>query len=339
MKLHNLLRPSGITVKDDRDKSVPVFDWTTAPAAIKEDPQLAGIQARLHTLGSPGFTRPLTRTVTAWMVAVTIVNIVGGILLSKLGMPAWVLFAGVGLVYMLVVSRGHRYEFRSEVVTLLLSHARCGSCGYTLNPAGREADDCTVCAECGAAWKSFRVGTRAVPQRISQMTSARKAQVRTVDGRTMAIDARDQFVPLKTVAEIRELAAPASRLEECAVSVRTTLRWAALRDAGLMLLVNAGIAVGAVLLRPKAWGWNSNTIVWCIFMVGMSFGLARWIMWFGGTFRAATPGAARALIKTMLHHGFCPSCAAEIHPSIRDRAGNLACTKCDATWPSRETDL
>ena len=40
-----------------------------------------------------------------------------------------------------------------RMVRLQLENQRCPSCNYPLGPVRKESDECSVCSECGAAWK------------------------------------------------------------------------------------------------------------------------------------------------------------------------------------------
>jgi hypothetical protein len=46
-----------------------------------------------------------------------------------------------------------RGAFRRELVAGNLVINQCGACGYNLNATATASDGCTVCPECGAAWK------------------------------------------------------------------------------------------------------------------------------------------------------------------------------------------
>lgn len=70
--------------------------------------------------------------------------------------PPWFVFGGLWL--MIVLSTGFRLliSLRQRgpmIASLELSHGRCPSCGYDLRPQPAHPDGCTVCPECGAAWR------------------------------------------------------------------------------------------------------------------------------------------------------------------------------------------
>jgi hypothetical protein len=60
-----------------------------------------------------------------------------------------VILSGPLLVFLLA-----RAKYVSRVASVMLEHRRCPHCGYDLHGLGiDEADGCTVCPECGCAWR------------------------------------------------------------------------------------------------------------------------------------------------------------------------------------------
>ena len=62
----------------------------------------------------------------------------------------WILgcFATVLPLRRLVVLAG-----RTPTIRVLLKHRLCASCGYSLANLSADVDGCTVCPECGSAWR------------------------------------------------------------------------------------------------------------------------------------------------------------------------------------------
>ncbi|MHC4970587.1 MAG: hypothetical protein ACYTF4_18500 [Planctomycetota bacterium] len=57
----------------------------------------------------------------------------------------------------LLMFRLARAKYVSRVASVMLAHCRCPHCGYDLHGLGSdEADGCTVCPECGCAWRLAR---------------------------------------------------------------------------------------------------------------------------------------------------------------------------------------
>lgn len=71
-------------------------------------------------------------------------------------MAAWMAFAGMCLIYFLVIicsARAAAPTMLGRHSRILLSHHRCGACGYSLRGSLPKQDGCTVCSECGTAWR------------------------------------------------------------------------------------------------------------------------------------------------------------------------------------------
>ncbi len=61
------------------------------------------------------------------------------------------------LAYCVLNRRGFRGWRRKYVVAAMLGERRCPGCAYDLSGARVEDDGCTVCGECGGAWKVAEV--------------------------------------------------------------------------------------------------------------------------------------------------------------------------------------
>ena len=66
-------------------------------------------------------------------------------------MVGWM--AAVFVATTLVSTPFVRWYWNPVVVMALLRDRLCASCGYPLAANGTGDDGCTVCPECGAAWK------------------------------------------------------------------------------------------------------------------------------------------------------------------------------------------
>lgn len=324
---------------DDRGKEVPVFDWTAAPPAVKDDPQLAGIQARLQSLRNPGLFSPMTRSAAAVTGVVALLPLLLVFVASRTGLPPWTAFALTGLGSSALTLSFLRREFRAETVPLLLARERCASCGYTIAGAPRQSDGCVICPECGAAWKGSRVGTQQVPGRIQRFASPLQASSTIVDDRPMRIDAQDRFVPLPSREELHQLARRQDTLGECARAARGRQRWIAVGA-----LVLAGFAAWWVIVPfraavPLVWGWNGDTVTWicmAVVTVGLVVHRARWVY---SALLGTTSSGTRAVVRAFVSRRFCPSCRGSLNSNTTTPAGNLLCRGCNAAWPAREIDL
>jgi predicted Zn-ribbon and HTH transcriptional regulator len=44
-------------------------------------------------------------------------------------------------------------HYRQQIARVIVKHGYCGSCGYSLTELEAAGDGCTVCPECGSAWR------------------------------------------------------------------------------------------------------------------------------------------------------------------------------------------
>ncbi len=71
-------------------------------------------------------------------------------------------FVGVFFVIALIWSR-RRAQLTAEYIAECRALRACASCGYSLQRLSPEPDGCTVCPECGAAWRLAQGGLRENP--------------------------------------------------------------------------------------------------------------------------------------------------------------------------------
>lgn len=65
---------------------------------------------------------------------------------------------GIAIVMVNVIMRPVTLRNRSGYIDALLSMGRCAACGFAIGGAATESSDgCTICPECGAAWRASRV--------------------------------------------------------------------------------------------------------------------------------------------------------------------------------------
>ncbi len=64
-------------------------------------------------------------------------------------MAAWIAAA----VFLGICSILGRTDRVANARRAMLANALCASCGYSLDGSEPQADHCTVCSECGAAWR------------------------------------------------------------------------------------------------------------------------------------------------------------------------------------------
>ncbi len=81
----------------------------------------------------------------------------------------WTIFVSVAAAIIAVPLT--RWYWNPVIVSAVLHEGHCGSCGYALPEGATASDGCTVCPECGAAWKlpAGDVGGAAEGQRARAM--------------------------------------------------------------------------------------------------------------------------------------------------------------------------
>lgn len=107
------------------------------------------------------FNRPLSPHTLVWMLCFGIGMLAVRIFLDAIGLGAWGWRGtGTSIVAGLTVGLAARIAswflpLRSNRALLdaLVREGYCPGCGYHLRELPVEADGCTVCPECGAAWK------------------------------------------------------------------------------------------------------------------------------------------------------------------------------------------
>lgn len=138
-----------------REHDVPATVWRQVQDSIEARADAEGINS--HWGAHPRRT--------LWFFTVVTVVLFSVLLLAVLLVNAFsyrLLFLGAyGLIfpiilwiqYVLIRNRGYFTSDPRAVVPSLLERGLCAQCGYSLRDATEEPDGCTVCPECGAAWR------------------------------------------------------------------------------------------------------------------------------------------------------------------------------------------
>ena len=124
-------------LKDDRGTPVrPFSGWAVTAIRLLRS---FSVFVTLVAFGYIGVWNLTPGTGLAWMVPVAIVAV-----------------AVAAASYPFLLRRAYGIRLRSG----MLGAGRCASCGYALKGVRAMQDGCTVCPECGGAWKLVAVGTR-----------------------------------------------------------------------------------------------------------------------------------------------------------------------------------
>ena len=129
-----------------------------AESAIKKDKR-----ARLARAGSEESVLPTWREVRRALPYVALclplfaLAVLAPSMMSfKMRLPLWAMMLGAVPLGMIPVVVSVFVIRRAGAERIARVHARaglCGSCGYELRGVVAEGDGCTVCPECGGAWK------------------------------------------------------------------------------------------------------------------------------------------------------------------------------------------
>lgn len=226
----------------------------------------------------------------------------------------------------------------------LLSHGRCGSCGYVLAQVPPARDGCVVCPECGGAWRQDRLGAREGSDPAAAPGESRPGRgfLRALADRFPLSDAQDRIVGaidpmLHEISPQKLSALGPERVDRARRAVRQgTLRarylqaLAALVGAAVFLtpivMVEIAMNRAAPALGPSA----SAPPVFLIATLGSVLPFLLFFLWRVRTCRTRSLGsiAARALV----HQQICPSCAGDLERAPPDAAGRRACPACGAVW-------
>lgn len=144
------LRPQ---VRDDRGDDHPLpsaAPWGPRESALTFRQRWAIESGAAPQPDSPAKTIAVLLTLKILFAGATVALVLGG----RRGL--WVLPAAALTLPFLIctaMARVLRGAHARAIAAAYVTAGYCGSCGYPLGSAGVQPDGCTVCSECGAAWK------------------------------------------------------------------------------------------------------------------------------------------------------------------------------------------
>jgi hypothetical protein len=333
------------------NESIPTTSFMLgAMLPIRDD---AGVERRLLGLDAPSLPDPEHARVQAscarlrvaaaltpreWDIAgtlgviggVVVVPILtaGGIMVARLyRMPFWAqglaLVLGIALsgwILARAINWSLSRSMRSRVTLLadaFLAARWCPCCGYPL--AGREAQgsDLVACSECGAAWRSERLGAIVVPTGAPRARTAFRAFLHaSANARRISHDDGGRpFVPVPAMHPSVALKLPGT---EAISSARTWI------DLPLALALVALAAAALVLFIA----WMNEAIAAVVAGVGIALcvGGGATVIPFG------TNLARRAERHALIRRRVCPAC----RQRLRRSGTTMRCRACDAQWSRAE---
>lgn len=150
-------------IHDDRGRAVRVITpgWRALAPFLRTRGEAAA-RARAALALPPEFVWRLRAALVLFSASVYF-SAVSGYRAVRAGtaLTAWytwtpvVQIALIGFTLWLLVRSARRHD--EQVVSGLLKAAMCPGCGYALGAIPPERDGCSVCPECGAAWKRSSV--------------------------------------------------------------------------------------------------------------------------------------------------------------------------------------
>jgi len=228
-----------------------------------------------------------------------------GSLLGGIGVGLLLLFVGSDVF----VDRWYRrWRHSEEVLRVLVSQGRCGSCGYELAGLLPEEDQCFVCPECGAAWCASRRHrsdpprwVRPFPWMVKYIHDDRGWRCRTGFG----------WLPM-----FRGIGS------QCAICIRSSCGvfslfvWILLVCA--LVVAVSGTAAAIVLADSRYFSYG------LLGMLGLFF--VMWMVW-----QLGLSLTSEKIRVEMLRNGYCPSCS-ETLPNDPEPDGCHVCGLCGASW-------
>jgi hypothetical protein len=260
--------------------------------------------------------------------------------------PLWLVM--VWQLNRLLARRGNAKRTR-RVGSLLASHGLCPTCAYSLADLSPEADGCTVCPECGGAWRRalFAAGGPALPgsPRLSH-TGWRRHLPRGL----VRDDRRETHTKVRLTPE-ELLRLPWSqdqrvRLDTALGEARDATRGSRRTIAAIQLVMGMAILAatiweGQLALRvafdsdplPMA---TALTLYLRIMPLGMAlFGIAVAIWFFTQSRTAFSPRSWLFFPKgsaCLPRHGFCAACINDLTGLTPEPDGCTVCPECGAAW-------
>ncbi len=336
--------------KDDRGRRVVLLDpaRVRASAALAEPAtaaRLAWARAELRA-GTFGL-RAVVCGVLLW-VAFPV--------LDTNNPPAWVwltvlpVWAGIVWTLNRYLARRGNPRRTHRIGSLLASHGLCPSCAYGLADLSPEADGCTVCPECGGAWRRG-VRTAAGPGIPGSMTKQRRGWRRHMPCVLTRDDRRETHASVRLTLESL-LALPWSdpqrrRLQtamyEARDATRTARRWMAAMQFGLAAIffgmtawfawTTAAFLIEQETALASIGGVPAVMYASAIGMSGFWAIMGMWHLVLGRSFLASRGWASFPKGSACLpRHDFCAACYNDLRTLAPDPDGCTVCPECGAAW-------
>lgn len=263
----------------------------------------------------------------------------------SIALPVWLVL--VWRLNRLIARRGNAKRTH-RVGSLLASHGLCPTCAYSLADLSPEADGCTVCPECGGAWKRVAIAASG-PALPGSPRLTRAGWRRRLPRGLIPDDRRESHpvvrLPPEDLLSLAWTQAQRSRLRSALDAARLSGLITRRRLAGLFIalavlhLVIAGMActlVAKVLTDwpvPVGTGIRLTLLVFPMTMV--VFPLAQTAFMVLEARKVLGPRGWLAPIKgyaCLPRHGFCAACINDLTDLPAEPDGCTICPECGAAW-------
>lgn len=329
---------------DDRGRRVTLFSARGQPRArFDADPGLREIVERLAASASLSLNERVSLHQVLIFVPFIIAPVAIAILNSFIpGLPPWVgtIFLAAGLVVLMPIAMAiGSARIANRTRATFLREGRCPSCAYTLAGLPAEADGCTACPECSAAWMAASIGFPtipvAAPPTAGDINDTADAAPTPPVGparstRASAVDALDRVIRLRDPL-LRDLdPARAAAIGDPRVAVvRSAVRSAARARMITMtllwlcfgLLTGASQSMVAFGLPGPPRAWPAVMALLMIFFCGSQ--IYRVL-----TYRSRSTAYPAA--KALIEHQLCPACAGDL--TAAPDSFRSTCSTCRAVW-------
>lgn len=225
----------------------------------------------------------------------------------------------------------------------LLHEAICPTCGYDLFGAEPEADGCTVCPECGAAWRASRIrrvtplaampaGESIVPEalrpaRLLAPWSPDKPSMRPRIRDDRGVCARLLVPRTRSILRTSDEALAARMME-----ARSVARQDGRAIRVLLAAVLFAIALFSIMILGTMFEAAGRTAGW-ILLAAFSVNTVLYFVLGLNVLRSRIGIRRHRACRALLRQRLCPACCADLASTPPDPASSLtSCPTCTAAW-------
>lgn len=148
-----VIRPRGVRGVDARGIAIELRDLKKMPSGDQITRQW-----RANAKNRPVVSRRTNKILVFWWVGLICAFGVVALMILGVKFPTWAnsVFILIVLPLTILLTRIFIVICMRWQCAWIVANGRCGSCGYDLAKLPIAEDGCTICPECGAAWKLHR---------------------------------------------------------------------------------------------------------------------------------------------------------------------------------------